>query len=210
MIEYLNQLLPGLAAVPNLHPLVVHFPLALYPSFLLLELIAVPSRSEPLRHAASWMLYLGTLGATAAVLAGFQAEETVEHSEEVHVILEQHETYGLVVMGLGLFLSLWRLAWRSRFSRWLQIPAALVLVAAMVEGADLGGLMVYQHAVAVRLPCPAAPEEPVAEPEPPMPPEAPMEQPDAGAPPGEPKTPAPRPHAHTHSRPHTHTHPHKR
>lgn len=202
MTELLNEFLPGVASIPNLHPLVVHFPLALFPSFLLLELIALPARSDLLRHAATWMLYLGTLGAAAAVLAGFHAEETVDHSEEVHAIMERHETYGLAVLGMGLTLSLWRMLRPGRvrgLNHWAQLASAFVLVGMMVQGADLGGLMVYQHAVAVRAAMECGPDQSAPKAEVSSSPSMPIEQQEAAGTPDAPPAVEDRPHRHRHT-----------
>jgi uncharacterized membrane protein len=149
--------LPGVQAMANLHPLVVHFPIALLVSFWIAAVLALLFRSQSLHQAASWMLYLGTAAAAVAVAAGFQAAETVEHSEEVHAILERHETLGLTVLGLSVFLAAVRGLtgrWKLRGVAILEIVFGLVLVGTLGAGADLGGLMVYGHAVGVRMICP--------------------------------------------------------
>ena len=151
--------LPGVQAMANLHPLVVHFPIALLVSFWLAAVLARLFRSPSLHQAASWMLYFGAAASALAVAAGFHAEDTVDHSEEVHAILERHETLGLSVLGLSVLLSIVR--WLN--SRWnrgsvsiLELAAGVVLVGALSAGADLGGLMVYGHGVGVRSTCPDA------------------------------------------------------
>ena len=203
MIESLSQLLPGVEAMANVHPLLVHFPIGLYFGFLVAEIFALIGRSESLRHAATWMLYIGTLGAGGAVTAGYQAAATVEHSEEVHAILERHETYGLVVLVLGVLLSCMRWITQSRSSglvRSLEFVLALVLVSLMTLGADLGGLMVYGHAVAVRCPdARVAEPPPLTEEQPPTP--ATESAPVVGSP-GE-------DHPPRHQHPHSHQHHHK-
>lgn len=204
MTASFSEWLPGVAAIANVHPLLVHFPVALYYSFLAAEVLAWVARSEPLRHAASWMLYFGTAGAAAAVAAGFHAADTVGHSEEVHAILERHETYGLTVLALGLLLSLLRWAMRARVThlrRVVQLALALVLVSVMTLAADLGGHMVYGHAVAVRSTCEAEPEP------------VPMTEEKAAVPESEPsatdKLPDEEsPHRHVH--PHAHSHHHRK
>jgi len=155
MIDLGPSLLPGVRVMANPHPLLVHLPIALFLSFFVAELAAVVTRSASLRHAASWMLYFGTVGAALTVATGLWAAETVEHSEEVHVLMERHETYGLAVLSLGVLLSLWRIVQRATFAafgQWIHLTVALVLVGTMTLGADLGGMMVYGHAVGVRNP----------------------------------------------------------
>jgi len=142
--------MPGVAAMKNVHPLLVHFPIALLNAFFLMELLGFLLKKEEMRVAASWMLYLGTLGAAAAVIAGVQAASTVPHLEEVHAIMERHEWYGVTVLVLSSLLSLWRLVARGRFLAKAQLAhlvVAFITVAIMAIGADLGGMMVYKHGV---------------------------------------------------------------
>jgi uncharacterized membrane protein len=152
MTDLIAQLLSGVAAMVNIHPLAVHFPIALLTCFFFLELAAAFSRKgENLRIGASWMLYLGTLGACVAVATGLWAEATVPHSEEVHSILENHERFGFAVLSISIVLSVWRLINRGRFTRlgqFVHLLLGLVMVVVMAFGADLGGLMVYRYGVA--------------------------------------------------------------
>jgi uncharacterized membrane protein len=153
MQDLIPQIFPGLGAMANLHPLLVHFPLALFTAFVVTEVLGLLLRKQDIRTAASGMLYLGTLGAFAAVIAGFGAANTVPHGEEVHEIMERHERLGLSVMLLAGALSAWRIIAHGRFSRPAQILhllSAFVLLAVMAVGADLGGLMVYKYGVAVQ------------------------------------------------------------
>ncbi len=99
----------GIYEMPNIHPLIVHFPIALLSSFLLMELLNFFTDKESFRAAATWMLYLGTIGALAAVLAGLWAASTVEHSDEAHKVLLRHRDFGITVLAPSVFLSAWRI-----------------------------------------------------------------------------------------------------
>ncbi|WP_333689059.1 DUF2231 domain-containing protein [Methylococcus capsulatus] len=148
------EFLPGLSSLaPNIHPLLVHFPIAFLNAFFLLDLTAVASRKKELRLVASWMLYLGTLGAVSAAAAGLFAAGFVPHGEAVHEIMEWHMRLGVTVTSLALVLSLWRLIARYRFSGManaFHLFLASLMATAMFFGADLGGLMVYEHGVGVK------------------------------------------------------------
>lgn len=137
----------------NVHPAIVHFPIAFLTAFLLLEIIGLAFRSPVVRQVASGMLYLGALGAIAAVIAGLIAAGSVPHGEAVHEILEWHERAGLIVAGLSVGLALWRVLARARFSSMAQalhLFLAGILMVCLFFGADLGGLMVYQYGVGVK------------------------------------------------------------
>lgn len=206
MNEFVSAFLPGLNTMANVHPLVVHFPIALLSSFLLAEVLALLLRADSLRSAASWMLYFGTGAALAAVLAGFQAASTVDHSEEVHALLERHETYGLTVLALAVVLSAARWLfrnWTSGIVRGMQIALGSVLVGVMTLGADLGGLMVYGHGVAVRTSCEQDSALPAMEEALPLPLSS---RPQTARGQGAMEVP---PHGHHHSHAHSHHHHHR-
>jgi uncharacterized membrane protein len=158
--EFFSTLLPGIAGMDNIHPLLVHFPIALFTTFFALDLLGALVKKQNWRNAASFLLYFGTVGAAFTVAAGFIAAGSVEHGEEVHAIMERHEHLGISVLTLSLLLSGWRLISGgvlrgSANSIFLLLTALLCVLTGM--GADLGGLMVYHYGVAVK--AAAAPED---------------------------------------------------
>jgi uncharacterized membrane protein len=137
----------------NVHPLIVHFPIAFLIGFLLLEVIGLAFRNIAIRQIASGMLYLGAVGAVAAATAGLIAEETVPHGAAVHEIMEWHERLGLTVASLAVVMAVWRAASGVRFSAMalaLHLFLAGIIAVCLFFAADLGGLMVYQYGVGVK------------------------------------------------------------
>ncbi|MHB9014432.1 MAG: DUF2231 domain-containing protein, partial [Ignavibacteriaceae bacterium] len=59
----------------QLHPKIVHFPIALLSTYVLLEIIGVVFKRDFFSKAAHLILLLGVLGALAAVFTGNQAED---------------------------------------------------------------------------------------------------------------------------------------
>lgn len=157
MTGFISQLLPGVGEMGNIHPLLVHFPIALFVAFLAMDFVGWLFAKKGLRAAAAWMLYLGTLGACATVVTGFWAAGKVPHEEVVHEIMLRHKNYGLAVLSFGIVLSVWRAladTLFSRFGQFLQFLFALVMVGTLTLGADLGGLMVYKYGVGTKAACP--------------------------------------------------------
>ena len=146
-------LMPGIANMENIHPLLVHFPIAFLSAFFVLDLIGALAKKQHWRNVASWLLYFGTVAAVFTVTAGFIAAATVAHGEEVHAIMERHEHFGVSVLSLATVLSVWRLksggVIEGGANSFFLILAALLCVLMML-GADLGGLMVYKYGVAVK------------------------------------------------------------
>jgi len=147
------RIFQGIHEMPNIHPLIVHFPIALLTAFLLMELLNFFTGKESFRAAATWMLYLGAVGALGAVLAGLWAASTVSHYEEVHAVMLKHRNIGITVLALSLFLSAWRIYSGGRFSgkgQAFHLAIAFIMVTIMALGADKGGLMVYKYGVGVK------------------------------------------------------------
>jgi uncharacterized membrane protein len=151
--EMFSIIFPGIALMENIHPLFVHFPIAFFIAFFLVDSAGSLAKKPKWRYVASWLLYLGTVAAAFAVTAGLFAADTVAHGEDVHEIMEQHEHFGIAVLSLALLLSAWRMKqWGlnnlSANSIFLGLSALLCLLISL--GADLGGLMVYQYGVSVK------------------------------------------------------------
>lgn len=150
--EMFDFLFPGIAALDNIHPLLVHYPIAFFTTFLIVEAAGLAFKKPQWRYVAGWLLYLGTIASVFTVAAGLVAANSVEHNDAVHAIMEKHEHYGVSVLSIGLFLSAWRmLGWglHSLFTNCLFLLLSAVLCLVLSFGADLGGLMVYSYGVAV-------------------------------------------------------------
>ncbi len=150
--EMFATILPGIAEMANIHPLLVHFPIAFLSAFFLLDLFGTLLQKENWRQLATGLLYLGTLGAMMAVAAGLIASSTIEHGENVHAIMSRHQSLGITVMAMSILLSIWRALSGGivhGVANIVFILLAGLLNFLMLLGADLGGLMVYKYGVAV-------------------------------------------------------------
>ncbi len=150
--EIFTLIMPGFSAMANIHPLVVHFPIALIISFFIIDLVGSLFDSEGWRKLATGLLYLGTISAGVTVAVGFMAAGSVEHGDSVHLIMMKHKYFGISILSLSIFLSLWRLLSGGAIKGAMNIiflMFAAILNVLIILGADLGGLMVYKHGVAV-------------------------------------------------------------
>lgn len=156
--EIFTTLMPGLGSLDNLHPLAVHFPIALLSLFVLLDLVGSVFTLQNWRQAASWFLYIGTIGAAITVAAGLAAADSVAHGDNVHEIMSQHQRLGISTLSLAVLLSLWRLLQRGVIAGGANVLHQLlnvILLVLLMLTADLGGLMVYQYGVAVETTSPS-------------------------------------------------------
>lgn len=143
-----SNFLEGITSLANIHPLLVHFPIALLSLFVAVDLIGTAAKKTKWRNFASGLLYLGTVFAGLTVWAGFIASDTVPHGQNVHDIMERHEQLGISILALSAALSAWRL--RRPVNGWgIYNALTVILLGVIIFGADLGGLMVYKYGVAV-------------------------------------------------------------
>jgi uncharacterized membrane protein len=130
----------------------VHFPIAFLSAFFAIDFISSLAKKNHWRSIAGCLLYLGTIAAAFTVIAGFNAADSVAHGQAVHDIMENHEHFGVVVLSLTILLSIWRLMSHGLIQGGANVfflIMSAILVVIMILGADLGGLMVYHHGVAV-------------------------------------------------------------
>jgi uncharacterized membrane protein len=144
----LENLLPGVQHLQNIHPLVVHFPIAFLVGAALFYFLSWVLRNETFATTAFLLLILGTLAAGAAVGTGLYGEEGVMVSRSVREhLLDTHEKFMLVTLGLSVALTLWTLIARPfpKKARSLFLLLLLVLLGMMTAGADYGARMVYDY-----------------------------------------------------------------
>ena len=130
----------------EIHPAIVHFPIALTIVGALVALAYLFLRRDWLRWFAPILLSLALCGAVGAYFTGQAAEDRAEDAGVPKGAIEQHEETGLWAMGLiGLacFLS-----WATHAKRRGEWIAALVAVAAaglVAWNGHLGGKLVFIH-----------------------------------------------------------------
>ena len=144
----LETLLPGVQHLQNIHPLVVHFPIAFLVGAALFYGVAWVLRNNTLATAAFFILMMGVISAVAAVGTGLYAEDGVMVSVSVREhLLEHHEYFMLATLGLSVVLAAWAFISRPfpNKGRPLFLLLFLALLVIMTVGADYGARMVYDY-----------------------------------------------------------------
>lgn len=140
---------------PRLHAALNDVPAALLVFALLFEIAALVSRSESLRAAGFWSLLGGVAGMAAAAGAGLMAENRVAHDDLAHEVMTRHKTTAIVSFALFAILTAWRVMRRkadSRTERFLWSGFAGIGVALLIVVSNLGGSLVFDHALGVSSP----------------------------------------------------------
>ena len=151
MIEWSQLGFQGLDQVLNVHPVFVHFPVALFPTALLCYTIGILRHQERFLFAGRMVLSLAAISALVAILTGLAAEDTFPHSETLHRMMETHETIGSTVTILAGFLWVWSFIDRAGIPKWpiLFLAALLATTLLVFQNGDLGGRMVFVEGAAV-------------------------------------------------------------
>jgi len=143
--------LKGLQDAMNVHPLFVHFPIALLLTSFAVYLLGSLLKKDELLGAGKWLLYFGTLSAAVTVWAGLEAEKTVPHGGGVHETMLLHKYLGFSILALSLVLALWVFFSKTLIpkTRIAFLMGMAILCVIVTQSADLGGRMVFLHGVGV-------------------------------------------------------------
>lgn len=147
--------------IPNLHPVMVHFPIALIAVSALFHVAAIATRGKAcathcaiLAHTTLW---LGALAAVPTALFGWLAFNSVNHDEAGHIAMLAHRTWALATLAVLVVLAGWD-AWRSKVDAvpaWWFAGAVIGAWGMVATTAWHGGELVYRHGLGV-LSLPAA------------------------------------------------------
>ncbi len=145
----------------GLHPKIVHFPIALLSAYALLEIIGIVFKNEFLSKTAHLFLFLGVLGALAAVLTGNQAEEAAELLEKQGAIIQfhaisEHSDFANYTLWFFSALLVGRtfLVLKKKFQgkiKYLFIVLALAGFLLVFETGERGGKLVYKYGIGTDL-----------------------------------------------------------
>ncbi len=130
----------------ELHPAVVHFPIALGVVGALFALLYLFVRKEWLRWFAPILLTIALLGAVAAYFSGQSGEDRAEALKVPEAAIHEHEEGSLYAMGAVALAAL--LSWATHSKRrgeWIAAILAVIAAAAILRTAHLGGVLVFVH-----------------------------------------------------------------
>jgi uncharacterized membrane protein len=148
--------------VQNPHPLLVHFPIAFLLAFGAATLLSLVVHRPGLTAFARACLFLGTAAAAVTVVSGFLAEQSVARVAAARGEIEEHRTFGYVVLGLAASLSALaavapRFPARAGQLRVLEAVGAVAIVVFVFLAAEEGGELVHEHGVGTKLTAPGGP-----------------------------------------------------
>lgn len=148
----MEAILPGLSSVGNIHPLFVHFPIALLPTALFVEIIALWRQDPFLHRMARGLVYLGAVAAVVTAVTGEMAMDQLGHDIPGHDLVHVHRNFMLASSALAVLLAVFLFATRDRAGLFTLAGAAgmALVVVVLLLGADRGGRLVFKHGMGVR------------------------------------------------------------
>lgn len=147
-----------LEIIPNWHPALVHFPIALILVAAFFTVAAKLAGDRPVagQWAATgrWTLRCGAILGLVAALAGWFAFNSVDHDDAGHVAMLLHRDWAVGTVAAIVVLALWEIlqARAGRPGSWLFVAALGLVSGAVVTTGWLGGELVYRHRVGVMPP----------------------------------------------------------
>jgi uncharacterized membrane protein len=157
----------------QLHPKVVHFPIALFAIYALLEIIGVLFKKDFFSKSAYLVLFLGILGAIAAVLTGNSAADAIQKMNKINTIVPadaigEHIDYANFTLWYfaGLLVLRTFVVLKKKFSggaRYLFVFLSIIGVFLIYKTGELGGRLVFKYGAGTdiikkELKSPSAPE----------------------------------------------------
>lgn len=161
-------MLPPIPSWDGLHPLIIHFPIALLLVAPLLVVLGMflPGKGRAFLISAFILMLIGTVATFIAASTGEAAGELAERLPGVEPVLEQHEelaeTTQVVfsvltgIFGLVVFAPL---IFKKELTRAIVIPLNLAFllfygagVVLLINTAHQGGLLVHQYGVRAMMP----------------------------------------------------------
>jgi uncharacterized membrane protein len=141
---------------PNIHPLVIHFPIVLLMTAAVVDLVDVAFERSPWLKAATTTLYVtGAISLIVAFVTGTQAGSTVLVPGMAYPVLKAHRQWALVTMTYCIVVAALRLALlrgdggRSRRRRVALLGIGLVSVFLIQQTAERGARLVYEFGTGI-------------------------------------------------------------
>jgi uncharacterized membrane protein len=131
----------------EIHPALVHFPIALLPTAIAADAVGVATRNRELLAVGKWAIAGAAVSAGVAGVFGFIAQEEVSASGKAERVLQTHRTLNIMALGVVTTMALVRATKRRPGIGY--VLAGLGAIATVGFSAYLGGKLVYAHGAGV-------------------------------------------------------------
>jgi uncharacterized membrane protein len=128
------------------HPIVVHFPIALYLLGVLLTLGYLWRRTPDYERFAYWSFILAWISVAVAALAGLVDQGSLAPNDPHRASINNHITAGVALLVINGLVVYYRFRWADVLAssrRWQYLGLMAAGVVALVVTGWLGGELVY-------------------------------------------------------------------
>ena len=141
----------------ELHPKVVHFPIALFLTFVLFELLGTVLKKDYLNKAAHLLLFLGVVGSVLAVLSGKQAAAANPNwTEASSALVRDHSSFADITIWyfVGLLVIKTYLVLKKKMNRtfkYIILVLGLIGCYFVYQTSEHGGQLVTKFGIGTEL-----------------------------------------------------------
>jgi len=138
---------------PNIHPLIIHFPIALLLVAVFIDTVSIWFHRTWLYKSALMMYLFGTLAAITAYITGRIAADSVNPPFNAELTMSKHSDMALYTVLFFSIYTILRLILQkkidpeNKFLRLAALAVALAGIFLLISTADLGGKLVFKYGV---------------------------------------------------------------
>jgi uncharacterized membrane protein len=147
----------NIAFLANIHPYIVHFPIALLITYSVLEITGIIFKNEFISKSALLILCFGLVSALAAVFTGNIASEQFKFwTEESKALISEHQSFATYLTWFVFIIGCFRiyLVIKKKFNgvkKYLYIVLAMIVIFLVYETGIRGGNLVKNFGIGTEL-----------------------------------------------------------
>ncbi len=136
------------------HPMLVHFPIALFTTFIFLEILWMIFKKEWIKNSSLLTLFLGLVFVVPTIISGEASAENFEKVSHLEELIESHETFAkltgitfLIVLIIKVILA--RTGKLNTKTNLIAFLISLIGLFFLIQTGLKGGELVYKHGVGI-------------------------------------------------------------
>ncbi len=130
----------------ELHPLVVHFPIAFFGLVFLFDVLSIYLKDDRFSFASFWTLIFALVSSLGTIVTGFVADQYEGHMETPWNVFSTHGSMQILSILLFIIAFVWRFRLhgtlpQNPMHRWVYIAITGLAVAGVYYGSHLGAML---------------------------------------------------------------------
>ena len=129
-------------SIENIHPLFIHFPIALFSAAILFDVIFILTNKTQNMEVGWWVMLLALISSALAVVTGIIDDKLIGHLGSVFPLWKNHGWVQIVSIFIFLLIFIWRTKspyfYQSYRLSWIYIIISCLGVVLLFYGGHLG------------------------------------------------------------------------